>query len=66
VSFVGLSYVYDLSSVQGKIFACKREHRRRYLDLKGRKMGHGEDCIMMIFIAFILHLILLGQLNQEE
>jgi hypothetical protein len=28
---------------------------RRYLDLKGRKMDHEENCIMMNFIAYILH-----------
>jgi hypothetical protein len=30
------------------------------LDLKGRKADHGENYIMMNFIACILHLILLG------
>jgi hypothetical protein len=32
----------------------------RYLDLKGRKMGHGENCIMMSFMTCILRQILLG------
>jgi hypothetical protein len=30
------------------------------LDLKGRKMDHGENCIMMSFMTWILHRILLG------
>jgi hypothetical protein len=29
----------------------------RYLNLKGRKMDHEENCIMMNFIACILHRI---------
>jgi hypothetical protein len=28
------------------------------LDVKGRKTGRGENCIMMNFMAYILHLIL--------
>jgi hypothetical protein len=32
----------------------------RYLDIKGRKTNDGENCIMMNFIACILHRILLG------
>jgi hypothetical protein len=36
----------------------------RYLGLKGRKMDHGENCIMMSFMTCILHWILLGWLNQ--
>jgi hypothetical protein len=35
-----------------------------YLDLKGRKTDHVENCIMMKFAACILHWILLGWLNQ--
>jgi hypothetical protein len=35
-----------------------------HLDLKGRKTVHGENCIMMNFIACILHLILLRWWNQ--
>jgi hypothetical protein len=31
-----------------------------HLELKGRKMDHGENCIMMNFITCILHQILLG------
>jgi hypothetical protein len=44
----------------------REEHRLRtecsgrYLDLKGRKTDHGENCIMMNFTACILHRILLG------
>jgi hypothetical protein len=33
---------------------------RRILDLKGRKTGRGENCIMMNFITCILHRISLG------
>jgi hypothetical protein len=33
---------------------------RRNLVLKGRKLDHGENCIMMNFTAYILHQILLG------
>jgi hypothetical protein len=32
---------------------------RRYLGLKGRKMDHGENCIMMNFTVSILRRILL-------
>jgi len=35
-----------------------------YLDLKGRKTVRGENWIMMNFIAYILHLILLQWLNE--
>jgi hypothetical protein len=38
------------------LYGCKG----RYLDLKGRKMDHRENCIMMNFTACILHRILLG------
>jgi hypothetical protein len=34
--------------------------RTGYLDLKGRKTDRGENCIMMNFIACVLHRILLG------
>jgi hypothetical protein len=37
-----------------------RALRRGYLDLKGRKKDHGENYIMMNFMACILHRILLG------
>jgi hypothetical protein len=32
---------------------------KRYLDLKGRKTVRGENCVMMKFMAWILHLTLL-------
>jgi hypothetical protein len=35
-----------------------------YLDLKGRKMDRGENCMMMSFTACIFQRILLGWLNQ--
>jgi hypothetical protein len=47
----------------------REEHRLRVFqksaeedifDLKGRKMDQEENCIMINFIACILHLILLG------
>jgi hypothetical protein len=50
-------------------FTLREEHRLRvfengargrYLDLKGRKTDHGKNCIMMNFIACILHVRLLG------
>jgi hypothetical protein len=53
--------------------ALREEHRlrvfenrvlRKYLDLKGRKMDRGENCIMMNFMTCNLHQILLGWLNQ--
>jgi hypothetical protein len=53
----------------------REEHRLRvfenrvlggYLDIKGRKTDRGENCIMMDFITYILHLILLERLNQGE
>jgi hypothetical protein len=37
----------------------------RYFDLKGRNTDHGENSIMMNFITYILHWILLGWLNRE-
>jgi hypothetical protein len=51
------------------VSALREEHRlrvfenrllRRILDLKGRKVDHGGNCIMMGFMACILHLILSG------
>jgi hypothetical protein len=63
-----------ISSPPGTEFKdLREEHRLRvfdnrvgYLDLKGRKMDRGENCIMMNFTACVLHRILLGWLNQGE
>jgi hypothetical protein len=43
-----------------------RVFEKRVLRIFGpkRKMDHGENCIMMNFMACIFHLILLGWLNQ--
>jgi hypothetical protein len=57
-------YGYEVWSL-----SLREEHRLKvfenrvlggYLDLKGRKMDHGENCIRMNFTACILHRILLG------
>jgi hypothetical protein len=39
------------------------ECSRGYLNLKGRRTDNGENCIMMNFITYILHRILLRWLN---
>jgi hypothetical protein len=51
---------------RNKDWGFLRTECRGNLDLKGRETNRGANCIMMILIAFILHRILLGWLNQWE
>jgi len=47
-----------------RLRGLERECGRVHLDLKGRKNDRGVNCIMMNLAACILHLMLLGWLNQ--